>query len=575
MDFLRVNMTSLSTCREKIGAKYRLLGNRALVANLVYDEIPPTCNPLGANNKLIFAASPLEGLGITCAGRLSVGCKSPLTGGVKEANGGGLAGSRLTKQALRAIIVEGQPERGKMYILHINKNQSRILPADEYNGMGTYLTTKKLLDKFGEKAAVITIGQAGEQLLLAASVMVSDMEGNASRACGRGGVGAVMGSKGLKAIVIENDGYYKSAVADEKAFQNARQIYHQTILADPGTEGYAKYGTLGVLSPLNSLGALPTRGFRQGRYESADKINADALHDLITARGGSGKTTHACMPGCIIKCSNILAGKDSGQIVSPLEYETTCLFGSNLDIDNIDAIGKLNYLCNDFGIDTIEIGVALGVAADTGLFAFGDVKRVEELLREVAAGTILGKVLGSGAVVTGKVLGNSRVPAVKGQAIAAHEPRSVKSMSVTYAMTPMGADHTAGITSRAMVNHHSAEGAMELSRNAQVGTAFLDSFSCIFVSRSINKNPQTIINLINAVYGTDFTTDYITELGKSVIKLERVFNIAAGVVEEHLPEFMRHEPLEPVGNVSDIPQADYDRFWEESFWGAFPPVRKW
>ena len=167
-----------------------------------------------------------------------------------------------------------------------------------------------------------------------------------------------------------------------------------------------------------------------------------------------------------------------------------------------------------------------------------------------------------------------RVPTVKGQAMAAHEPRGIKGMSVTYAMSPMGADHTAAATYRAQVDHHKPEGQMEVSRNVQVIMAFYDNFCCMFVSRGLIKKPELFVNLINAVHGTSYGPDYIFTLGKGIIKLERAFNNAAGVTEEYLPEFMKTEGSEPLGLVSDIPQNDYDRFWEESFWGELPkPIK--
>jgi aldehyde:ferredoxin oxidoreductase len=250
------------------------------------------------------------------------------------------------------------------------------------------------------------------------------------------------------------------------------------------------------------------------------------------------------------------------------------MLGSNLGIDDLDKIGHLTRLCNDVGLDAVETGAAIGTIADAGLFDFGNAHRAEELIKEIGTGSVLGKVLGAGAAVVGNVFGLRRVPVVKGQAIAAHDPRGIKGMSVTYSMSPMGADHTAAATYRAPVDHHKAEGQLDASRNLQVVMAFYDNFCCMFIMRGIIKKPELFVNLINAVYGTNYGTDYLATLGKEIIKLERVFNIAAGVTQEYLPEFMRSEKLEPQGLISDIPQSDYDRFWDESFWGEFPKIRR-
>jgi len=158
--------------------------------------------------------------------------------------------------------------------------------------------------------------------------------------------------------------------------------------------------------------------------------------------------------------------------------------------------------------------------------------------------------------------------------MAGHEPRGIKGMSITYATTPMGADHTAAATYRAQIDHQKPEGQMEVSRNVQVTLAFYDNFCCMFVSRGLVKKPEIFMNLINAIYGTTYGTDYPVWVGKEIIKVERAFNIAAGVTEEYVPEFMRSEPLEPHGLVSDIPQGEYVRFWDEGFWGAPIKVKR-
>ncbi|GAW92800.1 aldehyde ferredoxin oxidoreductase C-terminal domain-containing protein [Calderihabitans maritimus] len=577
MYLLRVNMSNLRTALEPLPEEYKLLGNRGLVAEILCREVPARTNPLGAKNKLILAGGPLAGLGISSAARLSAGGKSPLTGGIKEANAGGIAVQRMTRLGIRAIIVEGQAETGKIYLLYLKKDGVELLPAGELKGLGTYDVAKKLRARYGKDIGVITIGPAGEMLMNLAGIFATDSEGQTSRACARGGLGAVMGSKGLKAIVIANDGDYRVPVHDEEAFKKARKEFIKVLMTTPQTsEIYTNYGTASALAPINKLGGLPTYNFRQGSFEKAEAIDGDALYDLIEKRNGAGKHSHACMNGCVIRCSNVVPDEEGNTLVSPLEYETLALLGSNLGIADLDAIASLNKLCNDIGIDTIETGAALGVAIEAGMAPFGDAQEIYRIIEEeIGQGTILGRVLGQGTLITGRVLGISRLPVVKGQAIAAHDPRAIKGMTITYAMSPMGGDHTAGVTLRAPIDHHKPEGQMELSRNIQVIVAAHDSLGfCMFVIPAVGGKPEYVVNLINAVYGTNFQPEWLMEYGKDVIKKERAFNLAAGFNEVHdrLPEMFLEEELPPHNLVSDLSEEDYRRYWDTEFWGEFPKL---
>jgi len=567
-------MSTLNISSTEIREEYKLLGNRGLVAQIAYDEIDPKCHPLGPNNKLILTTSPLEGFNITSTGRISVGGKSPLTGGIKESNSGGVAAQRLIDNGIRVVIIEGVPKKNKFYILHIKKDGAELKSAEHIAGMGTYAVAEKIYEEYGKDVGLLTIGPAGERRMSAAGICINDMDGDPSRLSARGGMAAVMGAKYLKAVVIDK-GDYQPAVYDNNALKEARKNFHKKILSEPAiTEGYKKYGTMGQLVNLSNVGGLPSYGFRRGTFDKAEQISGQRMYELITERGGEGKTTHGCMPGCIIQCSNVYPDKNGKKIVAPIEYEMAALLGANLGIDDLDRLAHLNWLCNDYGLDVMEVGVALGIIADAGLLEFGDADRVEELIKEIGEGTYLGRILGAGCVVTGKVFGQVRVPATKGQAMAAHEPRGMKGMSITYAMSTMGADHTVGATYRLPVDHKSAEGHLEATRKLHVIMAWYDNLMCMFVSRGLGGQNDLVTNLINAIYGTSYDPEYLFELGKKTIKLERAFNISAGLIEESVPEFMKYEELEDYGVVSDIPQSDYDRYWDESFWGEFPEVKR-
>ncbi|RPJ50371.1 MAG: aldehyde ferredoxin oxidoreductase, partial [Chloroflexi bacterium] len=248
-------------------------------------------------------------------------------------------------------------------------------------------------------------------------------------------------------------------------------------------------------------------------------------------------------------------------IVSPLEYETIGLMGSNLGIVSLDVIARMNYIVNDLGLDSIDIGAALGVAAEAGLWEFGDGERAIELLNKIYKGTDLGRTLGSGAAVTGKVLGVRRVPVVKGQAISAYDPRAIKGTGVTYATTPQGADHTAGLTVRAKIDHTSPKGQAEVSRNVQINNAGYDSLGvCLFAGFGFAASPESIRDLLNARYGWQVGTDILQVLGRRALKLEVEFNRLAGftTADNRLPKWMTEEPLSPLNTVFDVPEEDLD-----------------
>ena len=316
-----------------------------------------------------------------------------------------------------------------------------------------------------------------------------------------------------------------------------------------------------MTSYCNSVGALPTRNFSSGNFDLVDDISGDSFHDLLLARGKPSNTTHACMAGCTIRCSNNYADAEGRSLVTPLEYETIGLMGSNLGIDNLDTIARLNWEANDLGLDSIAVGAALGVAAEAGLLQYGDGERALALLHEIRQGTPLGRILGNGATLTGKVYGVLRVPAVKGQAMSAYEPRAIKGTGVTYATSPQGADHTSGLTVRAKVNHLDPAGQADLSRTAQINMAGYDTLgACSFAGYGFAGAPDSVRDLINARYGWGVGTDFLQVLGRASLKLEREFNRLAGFTKEddRLPEYMTQEPLPPFNPVFDVSEDDLD-----------------
>ena len=560
MNVWRVDTREQSLTRESVPSAWDRLGGRGLVARVLLDEVPATCEPLGPRNKLILAPGLLVGHRVSSCDRISFGGKSPLTRGVKEANAGGTTGLHMCDLGIKALIIEGQPERQarpgtEFWVLHLSTTGARFDPAADVAGLGVYEAAARLVAHYGEKVAVALIGPAGEMRLSGAGIQNLDMDKTPSRIAARGGLGALMGSKGLKAIVVDSTGGEKPPIAHREAFREAQKQFTEHLLDNPQTTVYRDYGTAAMTMTCNSFGGLPTRNFSTGRFEGAEVLSGERLRETLLARGGESEPTHTCMAGCVIRCSNIYGGADGKSIVSALEYETIGLMGSNLGIADLDVIARMNLVANDLGLDTIDLGAALGVAAEAGLMDFGDGARALELLEEIRGGTPLGRILGHGAAVAGRVLGVTRVPVVKGQSMSAYEPRAIKGTGVTYATSPQGADHTAGNTIRAKVDHLDPTVQTGASRVAQVNMAGYDTLgACIFTRSGFGLAPETVAGLLNARYDWHVGDEILQALGRETISLEREFNRRAGftAADDRLPEWMTLEPLPPLNSVFDV-----------------------
>lgn len=567
MNIWRVNVRTRTLNLEPVPPSWERLGGRGLIARILLDEVPPECEPLGPKNKLLFCPGLLTGHMLSSIDRLSVGGKSPLTGGVKESNSGGTTSLQIAYMGIKVLIIEDWPqEKGKLSVMVLTMDGVRFDPADDLAGKGVYDSAEILKARYGKKVAMSIIGPAGERQMLSAGILNLDKDGVPSRINARGGLGAVMGSKGLKAIIFDAGGGSKPPLVDVEAFRAAQKVYNKFLMEHPQTHTYSDYGTPAMVHMADGFGGLPTRGFSSGTFEYADDISGERLRELILARGGEGNTTHACMPGCIIRCSNVFAGEDGKTIVSPIEYETVGLMGSNLGIREYDWIGRLNWQANDLGVCSIELGAALGVAAEAGYMEWGDGRRAVELCDEIRRNTPLGRILGSGAGLTGRILGVERVPVAKNQAMSAYEPRAIKGTGVTFATTPQGADHTCGQTIRDKVDHLDPMVQVEVSRKKQIAMAGYDCLgACIFSAFGFAiAPPETVRDFINARYGWGVDTSILADLGKQTIELEREFNRRAGFTNVHdrLPEWMTREPLPPHNSVFDVPPEEMDKIFE-------------
>lgn len=554
----RINTRTQELKREPVPETWQRLGGRGLIARIMVDEVDAKCDPLGEENKLIFTPGLLVGHILSSTDRISVGGKSPLTGGIKEANAGGRTGYHMAFTGIHALIIEGMPEEAGYWVLHLSlKDGAKWERADDLTGLGVYETTPKLLERYGDKVAISLIGPGGEMRMKSAGIQNIDKDKIPARIAARGGLGAVMGSKGLKAIVFDHTGGQKPAIAAPEAFKIAQKDYTKAVMEHPQSITYRDYGTAAMAQMTQRFAALPTHNFSRGTFDNVDAVSGEQLREFTLTRGKPSDPSHACMAGCTIKCSNVFGGDDGKIIVSPLEYETIGLMGTNLDIDSLDSIGRLNWHVNDLGLDSIEVGGALGVAAEAGLMKWGSEEDAQKLIAEIRAGTELGRTLGDGAVAVGKKYGIERVPAVKGQAMSAYEPRSIKGTGVTYATTPQGADHTCGLTIRAQIDHLDPTQQKEVSLNAQLNMAGYDTIgACIFAGFGYAATPDGVIKrLLKARYGWDDLPDNILQaLGKETIKLEREFNKRAGFTKEddRLPKWMMEEALPENGSVFDV-----------------------
>jgi len=324
---------------------------------------------------------------------------------------------------------------------------------------------------------------------------------------------------------------------------------------------------------INEAGGLPTRNFTSGEFAGHEAISGETMYETIVARGGRPK--HNCHQGCVINCSQIYVDIKGQYKTSGYEYETIWALGADCCVDNLDSIAEADYIMDDLGLDSIEIPVAFGVAMEAGVLRFGDGAEVCRILKEeIGKGSPLGRIIGNGAGFVGKAFGVTRVPVVKNQAIPAYDPRAIKGMGITYATSTQGADHTMGYTIATNIlgvggklDPLSKEGQVELSRNLQIATAAIDSTGmCLFIAFAALDDQAclpALIDLLNARFGIHLTADDVTNLGISILKTERAFNLAAGFTnkDDRLPEFFAEEPIAPHNVVWDISDETIDSFW--------------
>ncbi len=574
---LRINMSDQTYQFEDLPAKWANWAGRGLTSAIVADEVDPTCHPLGPNNKLVIAPGWVSGTpAAPSSGRTSFGGKSPLTGTIKESNAGGLSGQKIAKLGLAAIVIEGMPSKGDWYTLVIDQDGVQFDSADDLLGKGMYEVDELLWEKYPHEPAVIGIGPVGEHKLSNAGVSVNDPENKPGRYAGRGGLGAVMGARGVKAIVIDDTGGPGVEIADMELFKTGRKKLTEAITSHDLTKpkgGLNSYGTNVLMNIINEAGGLPTRNFSAGQFEGAAKISGEMIAEVVEERC-AGMTGHGCHPGCVIKCSNIYPDEEGGELVSCVEYETAWALGANCGIDDLDYVAEMTFQCNDLGLDTIEAGNTIAIAMEGGALDFGDKEAALALFDEIRSMSPLGRIYGQGVEATAKAFGVHRVPTVKGQSMPAYEPRAIKGIGVTYATSTMGADHTAGYTIApeiagvgGKVDPLSNEGKAELSLTFQAATAFIDSTGyCLFIAfpiLDIESGWAGMAESVSGITGMEITGEDVIPMGKEILRIERQFNQKAGFTpaDDRPPEFMRYEKLPPHDEVWTISDEALDEVY--------------
>jgi aldehyde:ferredoxin oxidoreductase len=569
MNIIRIELNSGNISSESIKkeSKLYLLGARGLTSQIIHDEVPPSCNPFGHENKLIIANGLLAGSPFPNSARTSIGAKSPLTNGIKEANVGGRPAMMLARHKIRAIILEDISP--SLQLVLISDEGIHLVSCEEYKELGNYELHDRLRNRYGNKIGVYSIGLAGEYMMKSATIAANDLEGYPSRHAARGGLGAVLGSKKIKALVVIPTKLSNVKIYDLNQFREVSKPFAQSLATSK--QRFSIFGTPMMMKGMSGYRGLPTQNFRKGSYPDIDKISGEMLHEIVTSRGG--KKRLSCSPTCVIRCSNLVVDEKGNHVTSSFEYETMALNGSNLLINDIDKLAQIDHFCDDVGIDTIEFGGTCGVAMECGKIEWGDADKVLAILdKEIRKNTKEGILYGNGVKNIGNQLHSQRVPQAKGQGISGYDPRVFKAMSVTFATSPMGADHTSGaaIAGRVASQHKNYgeltdnKGKLDLSFELQVYTAVLDSMGCCYFIGPSYENMKIVANALNAMYGLNLKREDIIRIGENILKTELDFNEKAGIGTElnDIPDFFTQEESIPSNLKFTFNQKELKDFWK-------------
>jgi aldehyde:ferredoxin oxidoreductase len=566
---LRVNLSKGTCTPEPLNMEWArdYLGQRGLGTKYFVSEVDPKVDPLSPDNKLIFATGPLTGTMASTGARYSVITKGALTGAIACSNSGGHWGPELKQAGWDMIIFEGRaPEPVYLYI---EDDSAQLLPAKDLWGTTVWHTEEAIKKKHQDpQIRVASIGRAGENGVLYACV-VNDLH----RAAGRSGVGAVMGSKNLKAVAVRGTrgvgGIAKPAEFMKVTFEKKKVLAENPVTG----QGLPTYGTQVLMNVINEVGALPTRNHRDVQFEGARKISGEAMHEKRPTDGKSNLVTNAACFGCTIACGRISRmDKTHYTVVNKpeywgatggLEYENAWSLGCANGVDDLEALTYANILCNEDGMDPISFGATVGAAMelfDLGLIKeeevgfplkFGSAEALTRIAEMTARGEGFGKVIGLGSKRLCAKYGRPELSmSVKGQEFPAYDSRGIQGMGLTYATSNRGACHLRSYTVASEVlgipvktDPHSPEGKAELVKAFQDATAVFDSSGlCIFTSFAwtlADIQPQ-----LQAACEGEFSLEKLNEIGERIWNLERQFNNAAGFTrqDDDLPPRLKTEP---------------------------------
>ena len=564
---LRINSKTKELKYEDFKDEWKYFGNRGLVAKFLTDEVDPKCDPLGPDNKLIMCTGLFAGTPIPTSGRLSVGTKSPLTGTIKESNAGGSFASHMAKHDIKGIIFEDMPEDNCWYYLYIDaEGNPELIPAEDFLNMGNYSFVEKMHERYDDKISIASIGIAGERLNTASTIQVTDnATGHPGRAAARGGIGAVLGSKKIKGVVIAKSKMkIKPEIADKDKFNEAKKAILSMLKSNPVTgAGLAMVGTPGYVDLTGGeLAVMPVRNFNGSKLEAKKLVNLESRAFSAKIKANGGKTGVACQPGCTIRCSNVYNDKEGNMVTTGLEYETIGLCGSNCDIDDYDFLAKVDRICDDIGVDTIEIGSSIAIAMDEGKIPWGDKQAAMDLYNEMYEKTEFGKVLADGAGAVGKYLNAKRVPIVKNQALAAYEPRNSQGMGIAYETSPQGADHTTLNTLlESDFDHKATVGIAGILKDSRIGVTVCDNMICLMAWFAISSDKDgltAVADAMTGLYGEPFDVERILNIGAETLKMEFDFNDKAGFTKEddRLPDFFYNEIAPASGMKYEVSEEE-------------------
>jgi len=531
------------------------LGGRGLGVDILFRELPRGTNPLSPENKMVFATGPLTGTGAPTSGRYSVITRSPLTGTIFDSNSGGHFGVQLKRSGWDAVVVEGKAE--KPSYLWICDESVEIRNADHIWGSNTHATEDTVKSETDKEAKVACIGPAGER-----QVLISAIINDKHRAAGRGGVGAVMGSKNLKAIAVL--GTHETTMANREEFTAAARVGLEAISKNPVTkDSLPNYGTAVLVNVINEIGALPTMNFRRGYFEDADAISGETIRERIFEK-------RVACDACTIACGRETKIPGRDRHGEGPEYETIGVFGAACGVRDLEAITEANYLCNEYGLDTISTGSTIACAmelSDTGHLTsgprFGDSEAMVNLVKMIGERTGIGNELAEGSFRFAERHGHPEFSmSVKALEIPAYDPRGIQGMGVAYATSNRGACHLrAYMTSPevlgnpALIDRFKIDGKASLTILLQNISAATDSMVLCRFSQ-FAMNPEHYARLLRAVTDIPFSARDLMDIGERIFNLERVFNVREGFGREadSLPKRVLETPL-PEGHSKNVTVA--------------------